>query len=1426
MATYEQFLAQKKNKKESSLDKSEKDSDVSTIQSIFAGVGSGFIAIPKGLFSLGATLMDLGADTNKAAEVEKWFDDWTEWDEKAEATTAGKITQTLVNLGVPGAIAFTKGAALANTALKSRSLRQYFLVGDKAFQKNLSKAALKAAELNKKGKTARFFAAATSGGAADGVFVGDVEEIGTFGDLLGGPTEIERDDEYDPERELINRVKFGTEGALFVGVLGGAGKTIKKLATRGRELRYSNRYMDQLLEKMVRSKFAAAGETPELFPAKRAEIGARARDLNNSQEIFRGMEKHIDAIFPHFKFFGRTVDKKTRKEGLRLLNEALISGAPTVDDVGKVTMPEIARKEKEAALKFLRQKGLGKDRENHIKEIFGNMSLIRGAWGDMFTSIGTKLEGKDLAKFKNILGEKFKNYIWQTYDVFSNQSMVPGLRYRPQREHMDEVVDMFLKEDKANIARMKKAVDRGAKLTIPKPMTREGAEGWVAKIIRDVQPVKGTDVTKKVFDPVFEIPKYFAKGTLLHDATKVRKSGYTSLANFTDDAKASFERLFGKRADPMLTTLASTAKLSMVTRRNEFFSNILQESNRLKTIADDEFKRTGVRKTKGIFYDTREEAAQKLGVSIQEIGQISKKGIDPMGKYDAGIIHPLNEKFALREIVEAVDMTAKNAGSTTMIGKLYDNLILYPKATSQMAKTVLSPVTHMRNLLSAGAFATANGIIPTPANIKLAYEALQVPMPGARKSFYRTAKELEEATKKGELKGNDLYRRLLDLGVVNKQVQLGDITRLMKDVDFGGTVNQSLESGRFLANTLKRMKKIKDVSKDFYTAEDDFWKIISWATEKSRLQKAYKNHGINRSIQELEEEAADIVKNNIPNYDYVSEFIKGLRQLPIGNFIAFPAEILRTSTNIVQRGLKEITTKVNVGTAANPKYVKPLASIGYQRLFGMGVTTVGVPAAAVKAGQMVYDVSKDELEAIRRYVADWSKNSTLVPLKDDEGNLKYIDFSHANAYDTLTRPFQTVINAVGSGREDADGMMDDFALGMFNATKELGEPFIGEAIWTEALLDLWSRDGVTKRGTRIWRDKDIAGTKIMKGLNHLVKAQMPFSWQQLKRLDVAIKPVDIIQDIPGPYDKYGQAYELGDELAGFAGLRAIKVDPEKGLNFKIAEYQRNVRNSRQLFSAEALKGGIISPEEIVDLYINANRALFESRRNMMKDLDAAEILGLNEDQIGLITQEGRMTRSDLGTLKEGIFRPFPISRNIAAAFARNAEKLGVANPLEAALPVLNRIREILFEAPLSLEMFPEIPNPFKGKPQMAKGGRVGFSMGGEVEISEPQDEAEAAAAWITEPEEIKKIFNYDFKQYLLSNTWKSKPKPAMSAGTAGEQAKSPMDIATPEVNPSLLGKGPNMTNNVGLTRTGLTQTENALLSQEEKSIRLRQRGIG
>lgn len=87
-----------KNQNNSILSSEEEDSKISVIESIFAGIGSGLISIPKGVFSLGATLMDLGADTNKAAEVERWFDDLTTLDEKQQLQLLEKLQNFLLTL--------------------------------------------------------------------------------------------------------------------------------------------------------------------------------------------------------------------------------------------------------------------------------------------------------------------------------------------------------------------------------------------------------------------------------------------------------------------------------------------------------------------------------------------------------------------------------------------------------------------------------------------------------------------------------------------------------------------------------------------------------------------------------------------------------------------------------------------------------------------------------------------------------------------------------------------------------------------------------------------------------------------------------------------------------------------------------------------------------------------------------------------------------------------------------------------------------------------------------------------------------------------------------------------------------------------------------------------------------------------------------
>ena len=613
--------------------------------------------------------------------------------------------------------------------------------------------------------------------------------------------------------------------------------------------------------------------------------------------------------------------------------------------------------------------------------------------------------------------------------------------------------------------------------------------------------------------------------------------------------------------------------------------------------------------------------------------------------------------YARKGIAEALEAQGINSKGFTLMGSeilgdIYTGLLLYPKATSQIAKTILSPVTHMRNFISAASFALANGILPAnfgKVNVtvagkelvenpmKLAYQALQTGLKGTRQQ-------------------NELYDKLIKLGVVNSNVRLGDLTRLLEDINFGATM--SYQKGA--KGLMKQLSKIKSIGQDLYTAEDDFWKIYSWAIEKSRLTRALEKDGVTRGTKSawiknakgesievtedwLEREAADIVKNNIPNYDYVPDFIKGLRKLPVGNFVSFPAEIARTGANIVQRALREINTTF---TLANGKVIKPFQGIGYTRLFGFTTTVAAIPYATQKMFQVIYDVTDDEREAIRRYVAKWSKNSTILPMKDENGDFKYIDFSHANAYDTLVRPLQTVVNAVADGQPE-DGIMDDFMKGMFDSMKEFGEPFISESIWTEAAFDIIMRQGRSREGYEIYNPEDSAGNKASKIFDHLVKAQMPFSWDQFKRLDRSIKPVDVV--IKGKYDEYGQEFEFGDEFTGLFGFRAVKLNPERTIKFKVADYKKGVRDSGSLFTRETLKGGPIEPREIVEAYINANRALFNVKKNFMQDLDAARILGISEEAYDANVDISNLEKS---AIEEGVFRPYMPSLKYSKRFRR------------------------------------------------------------------------------------------------------------------------------------------------------------------------------
>ena len=1277
MATIEEILA----------GSSGPSNKVGTFESMLAGIGSGFLQIPKGLFSLGATLMDLGVNSGKAAAVEQWFDDLTTWDEKAEATAAGKITELLVNIGVPGGYGFKLGSQLAKQSMLAKKSGKYLQLSNPSLQKGVQEAT----RLNARGKTNQFIAGALGGGLAEGVFVGDVEKIGSFGDLIGGPTEITRGEGEDAVRDLLNRVKFGTEGALFTGVIGGIGSTVKRLAGRGEKLDIANSKLDRWIDKVAGKFRARSDKTPEFFEIERASTGMRGADTVLAKNISRDTDKFIDGIFPPLRTIWNKQKQGERDKLLKEINDLLLSGDPKlVDEVidGAPTGKMVSQwgKMDQTKLEALTKKlvGLGAKNDEIAGMIMG-LGRIRQRWDDLFTEIGRTLDADEIKEFKDLFGNKFKDYLGATYDVMQNKSIIPWLRYKPTEEAVTEVKDIFKRTY--------------AEVNPGKTLSDLEAEQAVARVLDTAELPKGMRMDKPS-DPYFAIPDFFLGKTTLDEATRMglKKPGLSQIA---PEFRGAFERLLGKQQNPMQTILGGMAKLSLVAQRNIFFRNIFNKNEELLNKATKQIEDTGTTDIMPMFTKSEDQARQFFGNDYRAIQVLdeAQKGRVGLG---SGASNPFGNRgqtfYARPGLAEALEAQGINSKGFTlmgseMLGDMYTGLLLYPKATSQIAKTILSPITHMRNFISAGAFAAANGIIPanfSKVNVtvagkelvenpmKLAYQALQTPLKGTRQQ-------------------NDLYDKLIRLGVVNSNVRLGDLSRLLEDINFGATM--SYQKG--MKGLLKQMSKIKSVGQDLYTAEDDFWKIYSWAIEKARLTRALEKQGVARGTKDawiknnkgewievtedwLEKEAADIVKNNIPNYDYVPDFIKGLRKLPIGNFVSFPAEIARTGVNIVQRALREINQTY---TLANGKVIKPFTGIGYTRLFGFTTTVAAVPYATQKMFQTIYDVTDEEREAIRRYVAEWSQNSTILPIKDEEGNFKYVDFSHANAYDTLIRPLQTVINQVADGAPE-DGIMNDLLAGVFESMKEFGEPFISESIWTEAVSDIIMRGGRTREGYEVYNDRDSGGNKATKIFEHLVKAQMPFSFDQFKRLDRSIKEVDVITR--GKYDEYGQDYEFGDEFAGLFGFRAVNVNPERTIKFKVADYKEGVRQSGSLFTRESLRGGPIEPREIVDAYINANRALFNVKKKLMLDLDAAKTLGISRKAYDSNVD---ISAIELNSIENSRFRPYTPSLNVQRAFEENARKLDLPNPYREAATTINSLARQFSRLSLNAPAFPNVENP-------------------------------------------------------------------------------------------------------------------------------------
>ena len=736
----------------------------------------------------------------------------------------------------------------------------------------------------------------------------------------------------------------------------------------------------------------------------------------------------------------------------------------------------------------------------------------------------------------------------------------------------------------------------------------------------------------------------------------------------------------------------------------------------------DRTARTGLEK--GFLFRSRADAAAKGYQNTDQLIPITKD-MNPSAKtfsvfdseiFNAGVaLRGIGDEvpgplYALPEIANALK------GQEEYLTRLFDlpgyKLLMSVKAAGQIGKTVFSPMTQIRNVSTASFFALASGLIGGRASLTDSFKLLADDLfPGKFIKVSDVAKKMED---------------LIQRGVVDQNIEVNEIKNIL----------EKAKKGSFSMQTLIENPIVKRAF-DLYQGGDNVWKIYADKFYQSALGDAFKyvspqqarlgisgdrairenmidwyrtiakqndiadelsgiNNKINNAktaseaaglseqfnnLRSVGDVSAYLVTNTIPTYSRVPKIIQNIRNLPLGNFIAFPAEILRTGSHLLTIGGRELMS-------ANPF----IRQMGARRLLGAASVFGGTGAIISGTAEKITGVDKEKIEAFKRSIApDFQKNSTLVPLTkpDDKGEFKYFNFSYTNPYDSLTRPVNAILSAFSNGRlNDAklgeilyDSLIYDQDTNAPGAFTEFVTPFVSESIGAGAIADLTIRGGRTKDGKIIYYPQDDIMEILDASLGHLIAQLEPGATRSARR---------VYKGITEQFNDFGTQYDGATEFAALTtGLRVETAKPLNSLPFIISSYNRDTENIRNKFSRNAYSPNIDVRARVgfMQEYLEDS---YRSQSNLNRILNDMKTIGVDEDIIEEGVSQRFRNKAQTDAIIEGEYRDPNFSDKRFETLIERLERedpiaaAKVETEIEEAIEIIEEIRDEVNDEELGL----------------------------------------------------------------------------------------------------------------------------------------------
>ena len=1255
------------------------------------GVISGLTKIPQGILELGATGIDLVAGTDTAGEITEGFEYLRGGVDPVGFV--GKGAEAVTQFGLPGAVA-VKGL---NAVQKGRKI----------------KAAAAGVDIPDPSKVKQLAMEALAAGAADyTVATNDTESfIEGFWDGASGP---------ESEKGLSNRGKalenlkdrffLGVEGAVAVPLAAGAIKGGKKFldtkaaktagqiagATPGVQggrrliqqgaksfLKGTSRVGDaidnldatvmkgegnpaQNILSSVLGSLRYRGRLPfKVGVARNLRKQGIKVDMTRAEKYASLLEKDIDQVVREMGQGATPVGRETTERGIRKYLEA---EADQLDEVYDLIPDGISRSNLD-------------DMRKHIldfsEEAVTNSAFLKG------NPIG--VNGKNLKTLieESIAGKK--GYLRREYEIHTNKKYEPTVEARALAKgffqtggkESNKAASKGLAEKELSLAYNRDVGFDDISLKDPAQLQKIGAVVGKNSKGEDVIKLSG-DVNDEAAEAATKafLSRHSNSGARNIEAgrvaeTRVNTDMFLERKNISPELRS----LMGEVSNPSQAYVQTISDLANFKAADTFFDDVAKLAEEDVGIgkwfknknADgsplNSFQKAELRK-KGFVELGSDGAAFRPGEITDDILKADslKAGDITLAELDQSGWGSLKGYMVPKQMYEG--LTTWKLGNSSDLGNLGTSILngaMKLKGISQYSKTVLSPITQLRNLTSASMFATMQGNIGRGANLK--------------ESFDIVLKNMRNLGDEAMLKE---LAEMQNRGIIGTSAQLREIQELLSGVGFKGP-RSSIPIGKFqkgvqaFTRTRVGSGKYKASLKDFqraadklYQASDDGWKIYNYKFEGNKLRNALKGLSLEDQYRHLEgkpmppgttlaqvdeaikNKAGQIVRDTVPNYDIAPELIKGFRKVPIGNFVTFPYEVYRTGFNTLDQAMKELASDI-----------PGIQNIGLRRMTGAITTTTVAPALAVQAGILATGIGKDQIDAYKRsFGSPWEKYATLIPIGlDKKGNPQFVNFSTFNPYNDIGKIANSAVGSFADSTRKGKGSSEALATAVYTSAFESMKPFMEYSMAYQAFREGNPLGkGITETGASIFSEADSLGERVKKGTLHMANAGIP-NVLPFETRGGFVRPRKIVRALVGSedgfidsMDKYGTEYGLDRTTAlGMAGFRPITFDPEKSVRYRGYDLKKKQSLAKQKFTSLADDQNINS-NQLLQGYIDANVSLRKADEEFYQMFEDGAALGLSRSKIKKILKANNISGVD--RISRGKADPYKVSSQVKKKMRR------------------------------------------------------------------------------------------------------------------------------------------------------------------------------